>query len=275
MKRKIFALCLSMGMIAFNSCQKNEVEISSDETAFSKMEVQAEELVTDIDLLADEAINQNLSLLKSASLETSLYLGECPVITIDKDATPQVMTIDFGTACTGQDGKVRSGKIVITAESFKANPSERTKQFEDFYVDGKKIEGTITKIITKDRENGLRTATLEEDLSIIFPNDEGTITREASLTRVYQLNESGDKTDDIITSWGTTETTKLSGITASKVVSETTPIVYKVECHQAVSGIALFTNSNGKSWSIDYGQGECDQVALLTKGEISKEITLR
>jgi len=275
MKKTIFVLSLALGMIATNSCQKNEVVISADETNYSTMEVQAEELLTDLDLLTEEAINQNLGLLKSATIGGLAYLGDCPAITVDKEASPQVMTLDFGTACTGQDGKVRSGKIIITAASFKANPSERTKHFEDFYVDGKKVEGTVSKTITKDRENGLRTAVLEENLSIIFPNDEGTLSRVASLTRVYQLNEYGVKTDDVISTWGTSETTRLSGIVASKVVNEENRIVYKVACKQPVSGIATFTNSKGASWTIDYGQGECDQVALLTKGDITKEITLK
>ena len=40
-------------------------------------------------------------------------------------------------------------------------------------VDGKKVEGSIAKTITKDQENNIRTAVIQENISITFPDGKG------------------------------------------------------------------------------------------------------
>jgi hypothetical protein len=268
-----FSFCLMVNV--FYSCQKNEVLDTIDETAISQQEAQADQLLTEVDLLVDEAINLNLIQFKSALTNSSAYLGECPTNTVNKTTTPQVMTIDFGTSCTGKDGKIRSGKILVTATSFKIFPSERTKTFENFYVDGKKIEGTAIKTLSKDRENNIQTAIINEDLTIIFPDDAGSASRVSTFTRLYYLNEIGNTTDNQVVSWGTVETTRPSGLILTKTIKETDPLVFKAECKQVVSGTVLFSNSKGQNWTLNYGTGDCDNIATLTKGDKVKEITLK
>ena len=107
MKRLKMFFALSLMFIAFNSCQKEVAAPVFDEISLSQQETQAEETLSDIDMLVDEALNLNFGGLKSAVIESS-YLGNCPVVTVNKDASPQVMILDFGTSCTGKDGKIRS-----------------------------------------------------------------------------------------------------------------------------------------------------------------------
>ena len=140
MKRLKTIFALSLTLIAFNSCQKDETPVSFDEIAFSQQETQTEEILANVDLLVDEALDINFRFLKSASIENGFYLTDCPAITVDKTASPQVVTIDFGTSCTGKDGKIRSGKIIVTSTAVNTFPSVRSKSFDNFFVDGKKIE---------------------------------------------------------------------------------------------------------------------------------------
>jgi hypothetical protein len=51
--------------------------------------------------------------------------------------------------------------------------------------------------------------------------------------------------------------------------------VFKTSCHHIVSGIITFQTSNNHSWTIDYGNGECDNLATLTIGDQSREIRIR
>ena len=275
MKRLKMIFALSLSLIAFNSCQKNEISTTVDEILLSQQETQADEALADIDLLVDEAIDLNAGQLKSATLESSIFLGECPVVTIDKTASPQVMTIDFGTSCTGKDGKIRSGKIIVTSTSFKTFPSVRTKAFDNFIVDGKKIEGTVVKTISKDQENNIRTAQLQEDITITFPNAEGSAKRVANLTRQYQRNALTNRDDNQIVSWGTVEFARISGVTVTKTIQAESPLVFSVACHHIVSGIVLISTSNNHSWKIDYGNGECDNIATITINGKTKEIRIR
>lgn len=266
---------LSLMIATFYSCQKDETVTAFDEISLSQQETQAAEALADVDMLVDEAIDLRFLQLKSASIDGSAYLGDCPVVTVNKDASPQVMTIDFGTSCTGKDGKIRSGKVIVTSTSFKTFPSVRTKSFDNFFVDGKKLEGSVVKTISKDQENNIRTAQLQEDITITFPDKEGKAKRVANLTRQYQRNAIANNEDNQIVSWGTVEFTRISGVKLTKTIAEANPLVYKLACRHIVSGVVIITTSANGSWTIDYGNGECDNKATLTKGDKTKEIVIR
>jgi hypothetical protein len=275
MKQLKMLFAFSLMFVAFHACQKDEVSTPVDEIMLSQLETQAEETLADIDILVDEALDLNFLFLKSASLEGSVYLSDCPIITIDREASPQVMTLDFGTSCTGKDGKVRSGKIIVTSTSFATFPSVRNKSFDNYIVDGKKVEGSIVKTISKDQENNIRTAVTEENISVIFPDNEGTATRVANLTRQYQRNALADRLNNQVVSWGTVEFTRVSGVKLTKTITAENPLVYKVACHHIVSGIVSVVTSNNRSWTIDYGTGDCDNKATITNGDKTKEIKIR
>jgi hypothetical protein len=271
--KMIFAVCLTI--VAFNACQKNEVATPIDEVALSKQDNQAEETLADVDLLVDEAVDLNVTQLKSATLESSIYLGDCTIVTINKTVTPQVLTIDFGTSCTGKDGKIRSGKIIVTSASFNTFPSVRSKSFENYFVDGRKIEGSIVKTISKDQVNNIRTAQIQEDITITFPNNEGTAHRVANMTREYHRNIPVIKADNEVVSWGTVEFTRISGVKVTKTIMAADPLVFFKACHQIVSGTVSISTSNNRNWTINYGNGNCDGVATLTIDGKTKQIKLR
>ena len=275
MKRFRKFLAVSLLFIAFTSCQKKDVATTFDEITLSQQETQGEEALSDIDLIVDEAIDSNTSQLKAGSLATATYLTDCAVITINNAISPKVITIDFGTSCTGKDGKIRSGKIIITSDSFTTFPSVRTKTFDNYVVDGKQIKGTIVKTISKDQVNNIRTAVISENMTINFPNSEGTATRVANLTRQYQRGVLVSAADNKIVSWGTVAFTRVSGVTVNKTIADSTPLVFNVSCHHIVSGIVSVTTSNNFSWTIDFGNGDCDNLATLTVGGKTKTITIR
>jgi hypothetical protein len=262
-------------LVAVFACQKSELQSSQDEILLSQQETQSEEIASDVDFMVDEAVQNNVSQLKSASLTGSVYLNDCSKITIDTLSSPKVLIIDFGTGCTGKDGKIRSGKIIVTAASFKTFPTIRTKTFDNYSVDGKSISGSIVKTILQDKVNNVRTATTKENITIILPDNKGTIHRIANLTRIYDFDVLGNRSDNKITSWGNVEFTRASGVTMTKTIEESNPLVFTATCHHIVSGTVTITTSNNRSWSIDYGTGECDNTATLSMGGKTKEITLR
>ena len=271
---KIFFAILPL-LLVINSCQKSEFRATIDEVILSQQETQTDEILSDVDLITDEAVTLNAIQLKSGTIDNSLYMSSCTVVTLNTQSSPQVLTLDFGTACTGKDGKVRSGKITVTSAAFNTFPSVRTRTFDNFFVDGKKISGSIVKTILKDNVNNTRTATLVEDITIQLPNNEGTAQRQANFTRQYQLNTLGVQDDNKVVSWGTFEFTRVSGIKVTKTVPEPDPLVYSGSCHHIVSGKVSFNTSTNHSWAIDFGDGTCDNKAILTIGNFSKEITIR
>jgi len=270
--RIIFTLALFV--LAINGCQKN-VDITVNDDLLINQETVAEQTLVDLDALVDEAIGLKLLGLKSAAIDGFYYVNSCPVITMNLNATPKVMTIDFGTGCKGKDGKERSGKIIVTSTSLENFTIQRTKTFENFFVEGKKIEGTVTRTLSFDREDHSKVANVKEDVTITFPDNGGKASRKSNMTREYQLFVLGVPKDNVIKSWGTSEFTRVSGIKLTKTIEEANPLVFKMECHQIVSGVVSFKTSDNRSWSIDYGTGACDNKAVVTKDGQTKEITLR
>lgn len=258
-----------------NSCEKRDLQSTIDEVIMSQQDTQTEEVLSDIDLIVDEAVTQNATMLKAGTIGSSLYLSSCAIITLNTKVSPQVLTIDFGTSCTGNDGKVRSGKIIVNSVAFNTFPSVRNKTFENYFVDGKKIEGSVTKTIQKDNVNNIRTAAIQEDITINLPNGEGTAHRVANLTRQYLLNSLGLQDDNQVKTFGTIEFTRVSGIRVTKTVTSGNPLLYSASCHHIVSGVVSITTSTDHSWSVDFGNGECDNKAILTINGKSKEITIR
>ena len=259
---------------ALSACQKEDFSMDENELLVMQ-ETLTEEIMVEVDALAEEAINLKLNEGKSANDEGDFFVNSCPVITIYKNSDPQVIIIDFGTGCEGKDGKVRSGKIIITSSKFENATAERLKTFEDFFVDGKKVEGIVNKTITISLDDHTKTAILEEDITITFPDDEGTARRISSMTRKYELKIPGVVRDNIITSWGIVEFTRVNDIKVTKTVDESAPLVFKMLCHRIVSGIVKVTTSDNRSWTIDYGDGECDNKATITNGDKTRIILLR
>ena len=269
----IIGICLVF--LAINSCRKLEYLATLDEVILSQQETQTDEVLSDVDIIADEAVTLNSSQLKSGTIDNSLYLSSCTLVTLNTQSSPQTLTLDFGTGCTGKDGKVRSGKIIVTSVSFNTFPSVRMKTFDNYAVDGKSISGSIAKTILKDNVNNIRTATIQEDITITLPNNEGTAHRVADFTRQYQLNALGVQDDNKIVSWGTFAFTRVSGVKVTKTVPVANPLVFSGACHHIVSGIVSFVTSTNHSWTIDFGDGTCDDKATLTIGTKSKVITIR
>jgi hypothetical protein len=273
MKKLRILITAALVIFAIHACQKEDITVNDDQLI--KLETMTEQTAIDLDALVDEALGVKLPLLKSANVDGFFFMTGCPVVTLNLTSTPKQVTIDFGTGCTGKDGRVRSGKIIVTSSSLENLIFDRVKTFENFIVDGRKIEGTISKKITLDREDHTRVANIKEDITVTFPDDGGKVTRKSDMTREYQLNLLGWTKDNVIKSWGTSEFTRVNGIKLSKTIAEANPLVFKMECHQIVSGVVSFTTSDNRSWSIDYGTGECDNKANVTKDGQTREITLR
>ena len=69
------------------------------------------------------------------------------------------------------------------------------------------------------------------------------------------------------------ETDEYVNITVTKTIMEDNPLVFKVLCRQIVSGI-LSVTAGDKSWSIDYGQGDCDNIATVNRNGIERQIRI-
>lgn len=273
MKTTTYILGLAMLAFATSSCDRRD-----DNTPDSTMVVQeneSAEYAVEVDAIADEAYDASQSTALKSATVTGNYLTDCAVITLNATELNKVLTIDFGTGCVGEDGKTRTGKVIITTQSFTELNFERTFTFDNYTVNGNAIAGTIIKTITKNDAENSRTADISEDITITLANNGGTISRSAELVRVYNYGVVGLLSDNQLTTWGETVFINTQGNTMTKNVSESTPLLYKTACRQVVSGLMEITFGTNNVWTVNFGDGSCDNLATASNGENSWVIRLR
>lgn len=206
-------------------------------------------------------------------------LPPCFTVTITQLSTanrfPLKAVIDFGSGCTGRDGRTRRGKIIVTYSGRMILPgSSASTTFDGYYINDTKVEGTHTitnsstltvKSFTIDVTNAKLTHT---DGSFIQWNSSATISQtDGSLTPI--------PVDDVF---------NLSGHTNGIVQKDnklfewstaiTSPLVKRFACHWIVKGTVNIQKGNAAIAVLDYGTGDCDNKATFTVNGVAHEITL-
>lgn len=193
----------------------------------------------------------------------------------DSTMFPKVITLVFSGDCESWHGKVRSGKIIITiSDHMWVVGSTRVTTFEDFYVDSCKIEGTRTVTNLGINADGLwqQSMTLA-DGKVTFP-DGLEITRDADKIRTWvELPEKRKGYKGTYTVEGAASGVNIDGLAYEMEII--TPLFKEMFCPWFVSGIKNIAVEEITQIQIDYGDGECDNVATLTVDGETKEFLIK
>lgn len=276
MKTKIFMMIAAAAVFTFTSCSKmNEIDQASIDLADD--DAVSDAVFEDVFNTVDHADIILDGYLKGGG-EKSAVADSCPLVTIDHpdDAVwPKTITIDFGTLCTGLYDNTRSGEIIIVVTGPRLEPgTTRTVSFEDYYINGIKVEGT--KVVENqglnNNQNMVFSVTLT-DGKLTLP-DGRTIERSFSHQREWVAGlTTRNIWDDECLVTGSAEGVTLRGV--SYVNTITTALHWKRACRFIVSGVVRIEREGLDPVDLNYGDGECDAYATLTMGEKSKEILLR
>lgn len=279
MKTKAFLFITALAVISFMSCKKDKSSIESasinlaDDDAVS--DVVFEDIFNTIDnatILMDNALNGGQ--LKSATIVTD----SCPAVTITHpgDAIwPKVITVDYGTGCTGFFNSSRSGKITIEITKPRLQVgSKRTVAFDNYYFNGIKVEGT--KVFENLGPNASQNVVFSEKLTggkLTLPNGkfiERSIDRQREWTAGLLTRNIWDD-ECLIT--GVVQGKNADGVSYTNTI--TTALHWKRVCTFIVSGIVKIERTGVDPIELNYGNGECDAKATVTRGDQTREILLR
>lgn len=271
MKTKALVLSMALAGLVITSCSKTE-PIDTKATDAADDVVLTEALYDDAFASLEIA-----TVFAEVGKKSASILDSCPLITINspgEDFFPRNIVIDYGTGCTGLFNVERSGRILITLSGPRGTSgTERVLTFDDYYVNGAKIEGTFTieNMGFNNAQNAVFSVSLEGG-KITFP-DSRIITREFERQREY-IAGYGTWTpwDDKCLITGISAGTNLDGKTYS--LSILNPLEWHATCRFLVSGTVGFEVDGIEPFELDYGAGECDEVATLSRGDETKEITL-
>ena len=265
----------ALAILSFTSCLKQEaldqpgIDLADDDAV---SEAIFEDIFNSVDNA--EAILDDFLKGDAKSMAES---GTCPLVTTDRppDAKwPKTVTIDYGTGCTGFYENTRSGKIIILVTAPRLTPgSVKTVTFDNYFFNGIKVEGTkkIENMGCNNDQNLVFSVTLTGG-KLTLP-DGKTIERSFEREREWIA---GGKTrniwDDEFLITGTTTGVNIKGTAYTNTII--TALHSKYACRFIVSGVVKIERAEMELMELDYGDGECDAIAVVTKGDESKEITL-
>ncbi|ATL47028.1 hypothetical protein COR50_07420 [Chitinophaga caeni] len=201
------------------------------------------------------------------------YCGSASVsiVPLDLETWPKTVTVDFDAGCT-DSSRVRSGKmkIVLSAPLLSTN-STATVTFENYKVNNVAVQGEV--LITNLSANNVfkySTKVTEGKLTYgdtLWVKYNGIKTVEQTAGSATPLN----LLDDVYAVSGNATVENSDGNGAS--VNITSPLVRKLNCgyvSQGTMDIVVY----GNAASIDYGNGDCDNKAMMTYKNKQIEITL-
>lgn len=262
------------------SCQKDNspTTISDTDLKLAEDDALTESVFDDIMASVDNAVMTTDDLLFNGGLKSAVVSETCPLVTVDRPDTelwPKVITIDYGEGCEGFFGKTRSGMIKITLTArYRVEGSTKTVELINYKINNLKVEGT--KVISNDgrNENGNLTFTVQLTNGKVITEDEKVISREFTRIREWTAGErTPNHWDDVYSITGSASGTNIKGISYTRTI--TNPLVKAASCVFIQSGTVVREVEGRPTSTLDYGDGECDNEATISIGDITKTILLK
>ncbi len=276
MNYKIFYKAASaIALIAatsLSSCKKDDMD-SNYYSAYGQ--ATADETYNDAQNIADEAAQSGSVSYKD---EDANALTGCAVVTRDTVSVPHVTTIDFGSGCTGADGRTRSGQIIVTYDGPYRNPGTTINiSFNNCFVDGNQVLGTKTIVNGGINSSGHLFFNVSVNGSIVLANGSGTITWTSERVREWIAGENTpNRDDDQYSITGSANGVAANGDEFS--ASIISPLIRNLApgCRRHfVSGKVLLERTNRPDRELNFGNGNCDNEATVTVNGHSHTILLK
>jgi hypothetical protein len=239
----------------------------------------AEDEADDVSVMSDEAYNSG-ELKSRGGSSGSGIMGD--TVKITRNNADSSITIDFGkNGIVGKNGKIRKGKIAIKfTGGYKTAGSAISQTFDNYYVNGKKIEGSRS-ITYNGITNNIPDWTINSNLTITKSNGKKVIwqsSRSRTMTAGYSTPL--DWYDDEYKISGTANGTTSNGDIYSMTINK--PLFLKLSfspptlCKYILDGTITYTRGS-RSAIVDYGYGgtsSCDNQAELNYNGNKSIITL-
>lgn len=224
----------------------------------------------------DLGVGANVSGLYELGSTTTSNTVPCFTITVVPNIPhvfPKTVTIDFGNGCLGRDGKYRKGKIVSIYTNPMVVPGAKVSTtFVDYYVDSFHIEGThITENTSTSNMQGWKIIVIDGKVT----NTNNNRWRKWNSTKnVLQIEGNGTPhfpLDDVYKINGNARGSNSAGHTWASLVVD--PLIKKFTCPWIVKGKVQLIR-DGREALLDYGNGNCDNQAIIYINGIPHVITL-
>ncbi len=265
-------------MAVFSCSQEETPEVISDETSISAAElVYSDETETISEAVLGIAEDVYATDEIKATLKgdyRSDFLPDCVTITTVITSISKEKTIDFGDGCELPNGHILGGIIHL---SYLKDMALATKTLsltlENFTFNGVAVAGSATVVRKRSNNNGNPQSDANAAFNATWP-DGSTASFEGNRTREWiEGHGSGFWGDNVFLITGQGTYVGRLGNSFTKEIIE--PLRREWSCRFIVSGV-LEVSRNDATASLNFGEGNCDAVGILTHPDgSSEEIFLR
>ena len=198
-------------------------------------------------------------------------IPECAIISIDYPegtAFPKVITIDYGEVnCEVRPNLYKRGKEIITISDSLINVNaQRTITFEAFYINDNEVTGYKELTNTGVDEDGFITFSINNDLAVASWSQVATGTK----TWIEGFATLGEM-DNVFLLEGSSLTIR-NDISISRTITEALRV--DRSCGYITEGIVSIVWNDINTATIDYGDGTCDDLAIIYRDGQEFEIDL-
>lgn len=250
-------------LLSLTGCRREYFLADSDTTPASEFSM-AETYYNDAANISDEAaLTGDVDFLKSGQ---QTYTG-CFTVTRDTVSEPHIVTIDFGTAnCMCNDGRNRRGKIMVTYTGrYRDAGTEVHIGYDNYFVNDNQVLGTHTITNLGISTTGNIYYSVDVNGQVVLASG-GTITWTSSRTRQWIAGyNTAVCSDDVYSITGSASGTNTYGVQISAVI--TSPLIRNLDsgCRKHfVQGTIEITPENHPVRILDFGNGNCDNIATVT-----------
>ena len=293
-------LLAALSLVIFFSCNKNDdfnsVELDQEDIAAKETAVESSMSTVDYEIDyfsgSSDIMNSFASEVPTSSVKGNFKfkgvfgkvgfgdrykIGKGPEVTIDKPEEanyPKTITIDYGTETETKHGIIISGKIIITVSAApRTEGATKTISYENFVIDGKEVSGGSSRVFNAGEADGSGTITITGERVITF-DDASISTRKVKKVKkwISGLDTKFNPSDDQLEITGETSVINSDNTQYKKAI---TKALKKIgECRYIVEGIVEISINGTVETTIDYGNGECDNIVTITKDGETKEVKI-
>lgn len=277
MKAKILLFGMTLFLLTFTSCNKDEVGNSSALTSEeAKTNANMDEATDDVSKIIDD--QQNVQEHSKMAVPASI-LPSCATVTTNVSGNTWTRTINFGTTgCAMPNGNVLRGTIIVSGSTdFGQSTQTINYSFVNFYHNNILIEGNNTAVRTlqSTTANPNLHPVVNMTIHLTFTLANGNIyTRVGNRVRemIDGYNTPDVWLDNVFLITGSWVTTLPNGGTQNSTI--TTPLKIRMNCHHILGGVLTITRNNVTA-TVDYGDGiTCDNIAVVTINGVAYTIIL-
>jgi hypothetical protein len=258
-------LLIGLSLAFLVSCNNDETtpDFTAEEVEDANLDAIEDSYFDDGDDLVTEAFTATDAELSGGRIQSDERLL-CAELTRTGSKAEGSLRVNFGSGCKDPRGNVRMGSIVVVHKgSWNEAGSQWTITFEEYSINGIKIEGTRKVTVVSVTELLTTYEVVLTGGKVTWP-DGRIATREVNRRREHERNENNILDRLII--YGTAQGTFRNGRGYSIEILER--LIYRRACASEgviipVSGVKLIKHGD-RELTVDYGDGTCDNFVTLT-----------